>query len=399
MDPGGCPQKRMTRSWSATSRLEAVDGKTMKQTQSRRTTVKSTASKGGTRDAELPFEIRGLCSPTDNTSPSVAASPHSARNQKCRRLKASDSFVAHALSVPRRDSSRRPAQFGHRSSTNAPHTTKQTQSRRTTVKSTASKGGTRDAELPFEIRGLCSPTDNTSPSVAASPHSARNQKCHRLKASDSFVAHALSVPRRDSSRRPAQFGHRSSTNAPHTTKQTQSRRTTVKSTASKGGTRDAELPFEIRGLCSPTDNTSPSVAASPHSARNQKCHRLKASDSFVAHALSVPRRDSSRRPAQFGHRSSTNAPHTTKQTQSRRTTVKSTASKGGTRDAELPFEIRGLCSPTDNTSPSVAASPHSASEPKVPPPESVRFLCGARSQRAASRLFSTPGAVRPPQFH
>ena len=98
----------MTRSWSATSRLEAVDGNTTKQTQSRRTAVKSTASNDEPRTADLAFEIRGLC---------------------C--VKASDSFVAHALSVPRRDSSRRPAQFGHSSSTNAPNTTKQTQSRRT----------------------------------------------------------------------------------------------------------------------------------------------------------------------------------------------------------------------------------------------------------------------------
>ena len=93
IDAGGCPQKRMTRSWSAASRLEAVDGKTTKQTQSRRTAVKSTASNDEPRSADLAFEIRGLC---------------------C--VKASDSFVAHALSVPRRDSSRRPAQFGHPSS-------------------------------------------------------------------------------------------------------------------------------------------------------------------------------------------------------------------------------------------------------------------------------------------
>ena len=53
------------------------------------------------------------------------------------------------------------------------------------------------------------------------------------------------------------------------TKQTQSRRTPVKSTPSKDGAR-SDLS-------------------------------LKASDSFVAHAPSVPRRDSSRRPGLFGH--------------------------------------------------------------------------------------------------
>ena len=94
-------------------------------------------------------------------------------------------------------------------------TTKQTQSRRTPVKSTPAKDATRSR--------------------------------FSLKASDSFVAHTLSVPRRDSSRR---------LGAVQTTKQTQSRRTPVESTPSKNETRTTLS--------------------------------LTASDSFVAPALSVP---------------------------------------------------------------------------------------------------------------
>ena len=82
------------------------------------------------------------------------------------------------------------------------------------------------------------------------------------------------------------------------TKQTQSRRTPVESTHFKGEPGTADLAFEIRGFCSAPftiDSTRPAGAASPHRARNQDSRRVKASDSFVAHALSVPRRDSSRR--------------------------------------------------------------------------------------------------------
>ncbi len=71
---------------------------------------------------------------------------------------------------------------------------------------------------------------------------------------------------------------------------------------------------------------------------------------------------------------------TTKQTQSRRTPVESTPSKDEPRSADLAVEIRGLCS-----------APRW--EPTFPLRERVRFFCGARSQRAASRLISTPGAV------
>ncbi len=114
------------------------------------------------------------------------------------------------------------------------------------------------------------------------------------------------------------------------TKQTQSRRTLVESTRSNDGPRS---------LCSappPTDNASPSGAASPHRTGNQHSGHMKASDSFVAHAflravspfvatsspfvahaLSVPRRDSSRRLQS----------KTRKQTQSRRTRVETTTSR------------------------------------------------------------------------
>ena len=115
-----------------------------------------------------------------------------------------------------------------------------------------------------------------------------------------------------------------------TTKQTQFRRTPVESTPFKDEPRSADLAFEIRGLCSAPftiDSTRPAGAASPHRARNQDSRRLKASDSFVAHALSVPRRDSSRRPPQFGHPSFTNSPETTKQTQFGRTAIETTTSR------------------------------------------------------------------------
>ena len=102
--------------------------------------------------------------------------------------------------MPRRGSSRR---LGTLQSP----TTKQTQSRRTPVRSTPSKDKTRSADLAFEICGLCS----------------GNRHSYHGKASDSPVAHALSVPRRDSSRRLGTLQRQ-------TTKQTQSRRTSMKST-------------------------------------------------------------------------------------------------------------------------------------------------------------------------
>ena len=104
---------------------------------------------------------------------------------------------------------------------------------------------------------------------------------------------------------------------------------------------------------------------------------------------------------------------TTKQTQFRQTQVKSTPSRDEPRSADLAVEIRGLSAPplTDSTSPSGAASPYDtgnqhsghmkASDSFVahaflravsPFVATSSFLCGARSQRAASRLFSTPGA-------
>ncbi len=164
---------------------QAALTKTTKQTQFRRTPIKSTASNDQPCSADLAVEIRGLSAPppTDNATPSVAASPHRAGNRDSRRVKASDSSVAHALSVPRRDSSRRLGGVQPRGqdrgqlpnsetylTTALTQTTKQTQFRRTPAKSTRSKDEPRS--------GLS------------------------LKASDSSVAHALSVPRRDSSRRP-----------------------------------------------------------------------------------------------------------------------------------------------------------------------------------------------------
>ena len=235
IDAAGCSQKRVTRSWSATSRLEAVNRKTTKQSQFRRTPVESLSSNDEPRSADLAVEIRGLCGPplADSTTRSGAASPHRPENQDSRRVNEPDSLVAHALSVPRRDSSRRLAQVGHPSSGNAPNTTKRTQSRRTPVESLSSNDEPRSADLAVEIRGLCGPllADSTTRSGAASPHRPENQDSRRVNEPDSFVAHALSVPRRDSSRRLAQFGHPSSANAPNTTKRTQSRRTPVESSA------------------------------------------------------------------------------------------------------------------------------------------------------------------------
>ena len=206
----------MTRSWSAASRLEAVDGKTTKQTQFFRTPMKSTPSKGETGSADLAFEIRGLC---------------------C--VKASDSFVAHALSVPRRDSSRRPAQFGHPSSTNAPKTTKQTQSRRTPLVSGADCRSTNDR------------------AAGGSPRSKRPKNTALIR-TDTTMAHGLVVRRCVSS-----GNMRSQATATERTKQAQFRGTSAESMPSKDETRTADLAFEIRGLCSAppqTDNAKPSVA-------------------------------------------------------------------------------------------------------------------------------------------
>ena len=251
----------MTRSWSATSRVEAVDGKTTKQTQSRRTPLESGADCRSTNDRAAGGSLRSKR--PENTAPvrTDATIAHGLIRGLCC-VKASDSFVAHALSVPRRDSSRRPAQFGHPSSTNAPNTTKQTQSRRTPLESGADCQSANDRTAggsPRSKRPKNTALIRTDTIIA---HGLIRGLCC-VKASDSFVAHALSVPRRDSSRRPAQFGHPSSTNAPNTTKQTQSRRTAVKSTASNDEPRSADLAFEIRGLCSAppqTDNAKPSVA-------------------------------------------------------------------------------------------------------------------------------------------
>ena len=145
-------------------------------------------------------------------------------------------------------------------------TTKQTQSRRTPVESTPFKDEPGTADLAFEIRGLCSAPftiDSTRPAGAASPHRARNQDSRRLKASDSFVAHALSVPRRDSSRRPPQFGHPSFTNSPETTKQTQFGRTAIETTTSRP--TETRVPTAIEG-----PNWPPSAAGRPRSGRSKR---------------------------------------------------------------------------------------------------------------------------------
>ena len=145
-------------------------------------------------------------------------------------------------------------------------------------------------------------------------------------------------------------------------------------------TRSADLAFEIRGFCSAPcriGSTSPSGDASPHRAGNQHSHYVKESDSFVAHALSVPRRDSSRRLEAV-------QPKTTKQTQSRRTPMTSTPSKDEPRSADLAVEIRGFCSapsPTDSTGPLLA-------------PIGCRIGLGNRHSRHARRLgqHSRPAA-------
>ena len=155
---------------------------------------------------------------------------------------------------------------GRASAQQAPltQTTKQSQFCRTPVESTPFKDGPGTADLAFEIRGLCSAPftiDSTRPAGAASPHRARNQDSRRLKASHSFVAHALSVPRRDSSRRPSQFGHPSFTNSPETTKQTQFDRTAIETTTSRP--TETRVPTAIEG-----PNWPPSAAGRPRSGRS-----------------------------------------------------------------------------------------------------------------------------------
>ena len=191
-------------------------------------------------------------------------------------------------------------------------TTKQTQFRRTPVKSTPTKDKTRSADLAFEIRGLLLKVPVAHAFLrAVSPF---------VATSSPVVAHALSVPRRDSSRRPGGV-------QPKTTKQTQFRRTPVQSTPAKDEPRSADLAFEIRGLLLKVPVAHAFLrAVSPF---------VATSSPVVAHALSVPRRDSSRRPGGV-------QPKTTKQTQFRRTPVKSTPTKDKTRSADLAFEIRGL---------------------------------------------------------
>ena len=204
------------------------------------------------------------------------------------------------------------------------------------MKSTPAKDKPRSADLAFEIRGLLLKAPD-SLVARAFLRAGVNPKNETVVVATSIpaVAHALSVPRRDSSRRLGAVQSK-------TTKQTQSRRTPVESTPSNDEPRSVDLAFEIRGLCSappPTDNASPSGAASPHRTGNQHSGHRKASDSLVAHAflravspfvatsipvvahaLSVPRRDSSRR---LGAAQS----KTTKQTQCRLTPVESTLSK------------------------------------------------------------------------
>ena len=121
-------------------------------------------------------------------------------------------------------------------------TTKQTQSRRTRVESMPSKDET---DAGHSLKASDFPVAHAFVR-AVSPF---------LATSSPVVAHALSVPRRDSSRRLEAV-------QPQTTKQTQSRRTPVESMSSKDETRSVDLAFEIRGLSAPplADSTSPSEA-------------------------------------------------------------------------------------------------------------------------------------------
>ena len=165
----------MTRSWSAASRLEAVDGNMTKQTQSRRTPLESGAdcrSTNGRAAGGSPRSKRPKNTALVRTDTTIA---HGLIRGLCC-VKASDSFVAHALSVPRRDSSRRPAQFGHPSSTNAQEMTKQTQSRRT----------------PLASGPDCRSTDDRA--AGGSPRSKR-PKNTALVRTDTTIAHGLVVRR------------------------------------------------------------------------------------------------------------------------------------------------------------------------------------------------------------
>ena len=124
-----------------------------------------------------PDPYRGRYVPTQAPPPIDLPSPAAGRIgfRASRDWEPSNSSVAHALSVPRRDSL---DAWGPP----RPQETKQTQSRRTLMKPTLCNDKPRSADLAVEIRGLC---------------------C--VKEPDSFLARALSVPRRDSSRPPGPF--------------------------------------------------------------------------------------------------------------------------------------------------------------------------------------------------
>ena len=152
---------------------QAALTKTTKQTQFRQTQVRSTASRDEPRSADLAVEIRGLCC--------VKASNSSVAH----------SCVAHALSVPRRDSSRRLGAV-------QPQTTKQTQSRQTQVRSTPSRDEPRSANLAVEIRGLCCVSGPLSavgpPRVwALQGFSASMTKLHQAPTADRLAAQPQAV--------------------------------------------------------------------------------------------------------------------------------------------------------------------------------------------------------------
>ena len=112
------------------------------------------------------------------------------------------------------------------------------------------------------------------------------------------------------------------------TKQTQFRRTPVKSTRSKNEPRSAISLLRSAAFTPPRLRPIAPVPQRPllgSRTRRQDSCQVKASDSFVAHILSGPRRDSSRRLGAV-------QPQTTKQTQSRRTPVESNADCRSTND-------------------------------------------------------------------
>ena len=168
--------------------------------------------------------------------------------------------------------------------------TKRTQSRRTLVESTAdcrstsdrAAGGSPRSSVPglaLESRGSA----NHSLTVAAPADGNRSPRSRAREQAVSFKPPSSSVM----------------------AKQTQSRRTAMESMASSDETGSADLAVEIRGLCSVpalTATTSLSGAASPHRSRNQHSHRVKTAGSFVAQALSAPRRDLSRLGGTVNHK-------------------------------------------------------------------------------------------------